>query len=332
MNIKSILSRYALLICFPIVGLSQPTKTLTEPSILPSMTFTIGDRDNDQTDFDHNETLNLVIADYTCEDGGEHPLLQGGGGQSTLGFYRIELSGATQGVLLGESTDSSIDIADTGTTTVTVTPRVKSLLAPSSITECTKKRRLYNFSELYLEVRLSWNDVRKTAYGQTGTPIVYSTEELSSLDGSSLIFTATESDESQAFSISSGASATDIGDTIKTAADAKEVYVHYITNSEEGALLIYVSEGFSISSGSASVEDTEPVRWSLYPKPATTQVHLHTSAEVSYTELYDLRGRAVLTTTSTTIDLKSLSKGLYLVKIYDASHRVLGAQKLIKAY
>lgn len=86
MNIKSILSRYALLICFPIVGLSQPTKTLTEPSILPSMTFTIGDRDNDQTDFDHSETLNLVIADYTCEDGGEHPLLQGGGGQSTLVF------------------------------------------------------------------------------------------------------------------------------------------------------------------------------------------------------------------------------------------------------
>jgi hypothetical protein len=70
----------------------------------------------------------------------------------------------------------------------------------------------------------------------------------------------------------------------------------------------------------------------LYPNPATTQVQLHTSADVSYTELYDLRGKAVLTTTSTTIDLKSLSKGLYLVKIYDASHRVLGVQKLMKAH
>ena len=332
MNIKSILSPYVLLICFPIVGLSQPTKTLTEPSVLPSMTFTIGDRDNDQTDFDHGEVFALVIIDYNCENG-DVTLLIEGRGQSPLGLYRIEFSGATQGVLLGESTDpSSIDIADTGTTTVTITPRVKSLPTSSSSTECTKKRHLYNFSELYLEARIGWKDVRKTVYGQTGKPIVYSTEELSSLEGSSLIFTVTDSDESQVFTIPSGASATDIGDAIKTAADAKEVYVHYITDSEEGTLSIYGSEGFSISSGLATVVDTEPIRWSLHPNPATTQVHLHTSAEVSYTELYDLRGKAVLTTTSTTIDLKSLSKGLYLVMIYDASHRVLGVQKLMKAY
>lgn len=332
MNIKSILSRYVLLICFSFVGLSQPTKTLTEPSILPSMTFTIGDRDNDQTDFDHGELSALFIGGYSCEGGGTVYLLLEGSGQSTRGYYRIEFSGATQGVLLGESTDTTIDIADTGTTTVTVTPRVKSLPTFSESSECTTKRRQYNFSEVYLEARLGSADIRKRTSGQTGTPIVYSTEELSSLEESSLIFTVTESDESQAFSISSGASATDIGDAIKTAADAKEVYVHYITDSEEGALLIYGSEGFSISSSSASVVDTKPVRWSLYPNPATTQVHLQTSADVSHTELYDLRGKEVLTTTSKTIDLKSLSKGLYLVKIYDASHRVLGAQKLIKTH
>ena len=331
MNIKSILPFYVFLVSFSFVGLSQPTKTLTGPSILPSISFTAGDRDNDQTDFDHGESLGLLVKGL-C-DSGEILLLIGGSSQSSEGLFRIEFSGATQGVMLGESTDPIIDIADTGTMTVTVTPRVKSLQSLSfDKAECPIKRRLYEFSEVYLEARYAVNDSRKTAYGQTGTPIVYSTEELGSLDGSSLIFTVTESDESQVFSISSGASATDIVDAIKTAAAAKEVYVHYITDSAEVALLIFGSEGFSISSSSASVVDTEPVRWSLYPNPATTQVQLHKSADVSYTELYDLRGKAVLTTTSTTIDLKSLSKGLYLVKIYDASHRVLGVQKLMKAH
>lgn len=259
MNIKSILSFYVFLVCFPLMGLSQPTKTLTEPSILPSISFTVGDRDNDQTDFDHGESLGLLIKGM-CDDS-EVLLLIGGNSQSRLGLFRIEFSGATQGVILGESTDTNIDIADTGTTTVTVTPRVKSLQSlPYNDSECPIERRLYEFSEVYLEARYAANDSRKTAYGQTGTPIVYSTEELGSLDGSSLIFTVTESDESQVFSISSGASATDIGDAIKTAAAAKEVYVHYIADSAEGALLIYGSEGFSISSGSASVVDTEPVR------------------------------------------------------------------------
>ena len=165
MNIKSTLSRYVFLVCFPFVGLSQPTKTLTEPSILPSISFTVGDRDNDQTDFDHGESLGLLIKGM-C-DVSEILLLIGGNSQSNLGLFRIEFSGATQGVILGESTDTIIDIADTGTTTVTVTPRVKSLQSLSfDKAECPIERRLYEFSEVYLEARYAANDSRKKHMGK----------------------------------------------------------------------------------------------------------------------------------------------------------------------
>ena len=77
-------------------------------------------------------------------------LLIGGNSQSNLGLF-IEFSGTTQGVTR-KSTDTIIDIADTGTTTVTVTPRVKSLQSLSfDKAECPIERRLYEFSGVYLD-------------------------------------------------------------------------------------------------------------------------------------------------------------------------------------
>lgn len=156
--------------CFFIIGLgfaqAQLTlpKTLDDPGRLPDITYTIGDRDNDNSiDADHDESASVQFKG-DCIETVEHLLLNAGNPQSTFGYYRIEFSGATTGVLLGASSDTPIAISQTGTTTVTFTPLVNSIpYTLNNENECIRKANTYDFSNLFLKVQISFSDIRKTS-------------------------------------------------------------------------------------------------------------------------------------------------------------------------
>jgi hypothetical protein len=59
----------------------------------------------------------------------------------------------------------------------------------------------------------------------------------------------------------------------------------------------------------------------LYPNPATTVVHLQVPQGIAHVEVYNMQGRLVLEGDSTTLDVASLDKGVYLVTITDSTNK-----------
>ena len=95
-------------------------KTLDDPGRLPEITYTIGDRNNDDSiDFDYSDSASLTLAGE-CDS--SQTIVVNGGKQTVLNLFRVEFSGATEGVLYGESETTSISISQEGKTTVTATP------------------------------------------------------------------------------------------------------------------------------------------------------------------------------------------------------------------
>ncbi len=73
----------------------------------------------------------------------------------------------------------------------------------------------------------------------------------------------------------------------------------------------------------------ELVEFNVYPNPANSVLNIETSVEISKIEIYDILGKNVLSTESTTIKLSSLRKGIYLLKIYDNEYNIK-TRKFIK--
>jgi len=136
------------------VAQSIPTKTLNDPSTLPSMSFTVGaDKTQDDIDFAYGEVLTTILNETTC-DGILENLTILGASQSNKGIYKIEYTGASTGTQLGVSGEPTITIAQSGTTTVTITPRVKHLTGifseTASNSDCDRTEALsYDFSKVF---------------------------------------------------------------------------------------------------------------------------------------------------------------------------------------
>jgi len=308
------------------VALSIPTKTLNDPSTLPSLTFTVGaDKTQDDIDFAHGETFVILLFESMC-DGVLETLSFLGANQSVRGLYKIVFSGATIGTLLGERSDPTITIAQSGTTTVTLTPRVKQLSESFSNidtnTNCDRTEALsYDFSEVYLEARIAVHDIRKQATGSTGPPIVYTATEINQVQGQVLGFTKTGDSEEETFSVPENATAQQFADSIQVVFARRYVY-SYGEVQTDGSLKVYGSEGFTIeaSSTTASVEDIFLCNaLLLYPNPAKHSVHLqygHPTA-VRYT-LYGLNGQQLgqyaKQGAEHVLDVAHLAKGIFLLQ------------------
>ncbi len=76
--------------------------------------------------------------------------------------------------------------------------------------------------------------------------------------------------------------------------------------------------------------------WSIYPNPAQENItiELVDLSTIRTIELFDATGRLVMQTTATssrnTINIASLDRGFYLVKLVDAEGQVLGVSSLVK--
>jgi hypothetical protein len=87
-----------------------------------------------------------------------------------------------------------------------------------------------------------------------------------------------------------------------------EVYYHSITNAVE-----------SLAAGSDLV---------IYPIPATDRVIISTTASIRLVKVLDLSGKTLLTGTDSVMDVRSLSKGMYLMQVSTDKGQII--RQLIK--
>ena len=70
------------------------------------------------------------------------------------------------------------------------------------------------------------------------------------------------------------------------------------------------------------------LKFSLYPNPATNLVNIDLATELKSVEIYSLQGQKVLTSNKNQVDVFSLSKGMYMVRVKDVENGV-STQKLV---
>ena len=85
------------------------------------------------------------------------------------------------------------------------------------------------------------------------------------------------------------------------------------------------------SFNTASVDDIFASQVSVYPNPANEFVKISSSVDINKVEIYNLLGKKVISTsklTNNNLDVSSLSKGVYLMKL--TSGESVASRKLIK--
>lgn len=93
------------------------------------------------------------------------------------------------------------------------------------------------------------------------------------------------------------------------------------------------NDNFSINEGSLSIDDTDALGISIYPNPASNQVHIKLTDTYKYTyNLVDLRGRTILEgafNESTSILTNGIQSGLYLLVLQQENSNRRIVRKLI---
>ena len=70
------------------------------------------------------------------------------------------------------------------------------------------------------------------------------------------------------------------------------------------------------------------LKFNLYPNPATNLVNIELATELKSIEIYSLQGQKVLTSNKKQVDVSTLSKGMYMIRVEDVENGV-STQKLI---
>ncbi|WP_298138363.1 LamG-like jellyroll fold domain-containing protein [Flavobacterium sp.] len=106
--------------------------------------------------------------------------------------------------------------------------------------------------------------------------------------------------------------------------DDFQVYNQWI--NDQGVYGLYLSQ-ITSTLHSQSFQ-SKNLKASIYPNPTSDNFSIEMENEVKSVEIYSLQGQKVLTSTSKTIDISNLSKGIYLVQIEDENNN-RSTQKLI---
>ncbi len=102
---------------------------------------------------------------------------------------------------------------------------------------------------------------------------------------------------------------------LENVCDAYVINYDFVPN---GQIYAYTSEGVFISKTPDSVEENEgnsAPEFSLFPNPATNILNIEFADTVESIDLYDLKGRKILTSSDTQIDISNLNQGTYFVKV-----------------
>ena len=74
--------------------------------------------------------------------------------------------------------------------------------------------------------------------------------------------------------------------------------------------------------------NSKNLKFSLYPNPATNLVNIELATELKSVEIYSLQGQKILSSIKNQVDVSSLSKGMYLIRVEDVNNGV-STQKLL---
>jgi hypothetical protein len=99
---------------------------------------------------------------------------------------------------------------------------------------------------------------------------------------------------------------------------------------EEAYVAYYLIDNNTISYvGTAlSTNDINAKTITIYPNPTSSFVTIPFA--FSKATVYDITGKALIESASSTLDLSALSQNLYLIKLFDESNNVIGTAKVIK--
>ncbi len=82
--------------------------------------------------------------------------------------------------------------------------------------------------------------------------------------------------------------------------------------------------------GVTGVEETAPDEVVLYPNPVRDHIQIQSPGRVVRVEMYDLSGKALLTTDQKNIDLSGMDPGVYVVKIRNRDGKLLKTVRVVK--
>lgn len=110
---------------------------------------------------------------------------------------------------------------------------------------------------------------------------------------------------------------------LDAALDDLKIYKYALTDAE-------VLNLYNFNSPTLSVENNtnKKIKTSIYPNPTSGSFSIEMENELNVVEIYSVQGQKVMTSMSKNINVTSLPKGIYLVKIEDRNKGV-ATQKLI---
>ncbi len=100
-------------------------------------------------------------------------------------------------------------------------------------------------------------------------------------------------------------------------------YDRALTNNE---ILAVMSNGNGMLANADFI--TNKLQATIYPNPASYNFNIEMEKEVKSIEIYSIQGQKVMTTNTKNVNVSSLSKGIYMVRIEDENNNI-ATQKLI---
>jgi len=116
-----------------------------------------------------------------------------------------------------------------------------------------------------------------------------------------------------------------------TGANGNNIYlddfqVYNLAVTAQGAYGLYLSQ--NSNSLSSQNFNSQNLKATIYPNPATNNFAIEMENEVKLVEIYSLQGQKVMSSNSKNVTVSNLSKGIYLVRIEDENNAI-ATQKLI---
>ncbi|WP_397363093.1 T9SS type A sorting domain-containing protein [Olleya sp. R77988] len=101
----------------------------------------------------------------------------------------------------------------------------------------------------------------------------------------------------------------------------------FVTSDHTGSIS-YFFDDVKVTSSTLSTTDFSIDEVSIFPNPATTQLNIKNVTNLKEVTIYDVLGKTVLQSTSLSINVEDLSKGVYIVKIETENETI--TKKVVK--
>jgi hypothetical protein len=108
-----------------------------------------------------------------------------------------------------------------------------------------------------------------------------------------------------------------------------KIRFQYIANDADAVSIDDVQVLANGTLGTSEVSKTKAENISIYPNPAKGEINIRTDKKIKSSTVFDVSGKSLLNNTSERLDMSSLPKGIYLLKV-DFSDGTSKTEKVIK--